>query len=85
MEAAQAVSRYGLLFPLVQAADYRAEYRCRCRNGDYLWVADCGRIVTRNPDGSVAVSDFRVNTTTLSNQGEPVITALEDGGFVIAL
>lgn len=37
-----------------RAADYRAEYRCRCRNGDYLWVADCGRIVARNPDGSVA-------------------------------
>lgn len=34
--------------------DYRAEYRCRCRNGDYIWIEDCGRIIARNPDGSVA-------------------------------
>ena len=34
--------------------DYRVEYRCRCRNGDYIWIEDCGRIIARNPDGSVA-------------------------------
>lgn len=37
-----------------KASDYRAEYRCRCRNGDYLWIEDYGRIIGRNPDGSVS-------------------------------
>ena len=37
-----------------QSTDYRAEYRCRCRNGDFIWIEDCGRIIARNPDGSVA-------------------------------
>ncbi|AMQ41289.1 diguanylate cyclase [Aeromonas veronii] len=36
------------------AHEYRAEYRCRCRDGSYLWIEDCGRIIERNPDGSVA-------------------------------
>ncbi|EKP0307086.1 sensor domain-containing diguanylate cyclase [Aeromonas veronii] len=36
------------------AHEYRAEYRCRTRDGSYLWIADCGRIIARNPDGSVA-------------------------------
>ncbi|MFM5870688.1 diguanylate cyclase [Aeromonas veronii] len=36
------------------AHEYRAEYRCRCRDGSYLWIEDCGRIIDRNPDGSVA-------------------------------
>lgn len=34
--------------------DYRVEYRCRCRNGDFIWIEDRGRIIARNPDGSVA-------------------------------
>ncbi|QNF16554.1 diguanylate cyclase [Aeromonas jandaei] len=36
------------------AHEYRAEYRCRTRDGDYLWIEDCGHIIARNPDGSVA-------------------------------
>jgi len=36
------------------AHEYRAEYRCRTRDGSYLWIEDCGRIIERNPDGSVA-------------------------------
>ena len=36
------------------AHEYRAEYRCRTRDGDYLWIEDCGRIIARNPDVSVA-------------------------------
>ncbi|WP_321150569.1 sensor domain-containing diguanylate cyclase [Aeromonas jandaei] len=36
------------------AHEYRAEYRCRTRDGGYLWIEDCGRIIARNPDGSVA-------------------------------
>ncbi|MGL6337202.1 sensor domain-containing diguanylate cyclase [Aeromonas jandaei] len=34
--------------------EYRVEYRCRTRDGGYLWIEDCGRIIARNPDGSVA-------------------------------
>ncbi len=30
------------------------EYRCRSRGGDYIWIEDCGRVIARNPDGSVA-------------------------------
>ncbi len=37
-----------------KASEYRAEYRCRCRDGSYLWIEDYGRIIERNPDGSVA-------------------------------
>ena len=36
------------------APEYRVEYRCRTRDGGYLWIEDCGRIIARNPDGSVA-------------------------------
>ena len=36
------------------APDYRVEYRCRSRAGDYIWIEDCGRVIARNPDGSVA-------------------------------
>ncbi|HEH9427575.1 TPA: diguanylate cyclase [Aeromonas sobria] len=34
--------------------EYRAEYRCRTRDGSYIWIEDCGRIIERNPNGSVA-------------------------------
>ena len=33
---------------------YRIEYRCRTREGDYLWIEDRGHVVARNADGSVA-------------------------------
>lgn len=33
---------------------YRAEYRCRKEDGTYLWIEDCGYIIARNPDHSVA-------------------------------
>lgn len=33
---------------------YELEYRCRMANGEYKWIRDQGKIVTRNPDGSVA-------------------------------
>lgn len=33
---------------------YRAEYRCRMRDGTYIWIEDRGYIVARNADGSVA-------------------------------
>jgi Ca2+-binding RTX toxin-like protein len=35
-------------------------------------------------DGSPSGNEFSINTTTLGNQTEPVITALEDGRFVVA-
>ena len=34
-------------------------------------------------DGTVTLSDFRVNTYTSSTQQDPSIVALEDGGFVV--
>ncbi len=33
---------------------YEVEYRCRTVDGDYKWIRDQGKIVARNPDGSVA-------------------------------
>ena len=33
---------------------YEIEYRCKKSDGSYLWIADRGAIVARNPDGSVA-------------------------------
>ena len=36
-----------------------------------------------NSTGAAVGTEFRVNTTTASDQYEPAITALEDGGFVI--
>ena len=37
-----------------------------------------------NADGSPAGNELRVNSTTLSNQLDPTITALSDGRFVVA-
>ena len=38
----------------LRAAHYRAEYRCRKKDGTYLWIEDRGYVIARNPDGSVA-------------------------------
>ena len=35
-------------------------------------------------NGNVDGSEFRINTYTSSHQNNPTITALEDGGFVVA-
>jgi diguanylate cyclase (GGDEF)-like protein/PAS domain S-box-containing protein len=37
-----------------RAGRYRIQYRCRCRDGSYLWIEDSGHIIARNEDGSVA-------------------------------
>ena len=37
-----------------------------------------------NADGSLAVAEFLVNSTTLGDQREPVVAALAGGGFMIA-
>ena len=37
-----------------RAPHYQIEYRCRKRDGSYLWVEDRGYVISRNPDGSVA-------------------------------
>lgn len=37
-----------------RAEQYKVQYRCRCRDGSYLWVEDSGHIIERNADGSVA-------------------------------
>ncbi|MFG5384515.1 hypothetical protein, partial [Yoonia sp. R2-816] len=36
-----------------------------------------------NADGTPLGAEFQINTHTASEQGEPSITALEDGGFVV--
>jgi len=33
---------------------YQAEYRCRKKDGSYLWIEDRGFVIARNDDGSVA-------------------------------
>ncbi|QJI35728.1 MULTISPECIES: sensor domain-containing diguanylate cyclase [unclassified Pseudomonas] len=33
---------------------YQAEYRCRKKDGSYLWIEDRGYVIARNDDGSVA-------------------------------
>uniref|UniRef100_UPI002AB1AD77 PAS domain-containing protein n=1 Tax=Pseudomonas paraveronii TaxID=3040598 RepID=UPI002AB1AD77 len=33
---------------------YPTEYRCRKKDGSYLWIEDRGYVVARNRDGSVA-------------------------------
>jgi len=37
-----------------ESTHYKVEYRCRSQGGDYVWIEDYGRIIARNPDGSVA-------------------------------
>lgn len=37
-----------------KSQQYDLEYRCRMASGDYKWIRDQGKIVTRNPDGTVA-------------------------------
>ncbi|NMX94451.1 MULTISPECIES: diguanylate cyclase [unclassified Pseudomonas] len=32
---------------------YQAEYRCRKKDGTWLWIEDRGYMIARNPDGSV--------------------------------
>lgn len=36
------------------AAQYCIEYRCRKADGQYLWIVDRAKIITRHPDGSAA-------------------------------
>ncbi|PIB55272.1 diguanylate cyclase [Pseudomonas sp. 2995-1] len=33
---------------------YQTEYRCRKKDGSYLWIEDRGYVIARNEDGSVA-------------------------------
>lgn len=37
-----------------RAPYYHAEYRCRKKDGSYLWIEDRGYVIARNADGSVA-------------------------------
>lgn len=37
-----------------RAPHYQAEYRCRKKDGTYLWIEDRGYVIARNPDNSVA-------------------------------
>ncbi|BBP63383.1 diguanylate cyclase [Pseudomonas sp. Cab53] len=37
-----------------RSTGYQAEYRCRMRDGGWLWIEDRGYIIARNPDGTVA-------------------------------
>ncbi|NWE77527.1 sensor domain-containing diguanylate cyclase [Pseudomonas yamanorum] len=37
-----------------RSTHYQAEYRCRKKDGSYLWIEDRGYVIARNDDGSVA-------------------------------
>lgn len=37
-----------------RAPHYQTEYRCRKKDGSYLWIEDRGYVIARNHDGSVA-------------------------------
>jgi len=37
-----------------RSTGYQAEYRCRMRDGGWLWIEDRGYIIARNADGTVA-------------------------------
>ncbi|SFH08176.1 diguanylate cyclase [Pseudomonas sp. NFACC45] len=37
-----------------RAHHYQAEYRCRMRDGSWMWIEDRGYVIARNPDGTVA-------------------------------
>ncbi|ONH57582.1 PAS domain S-box-containing protein/diguanylate cyclase (GGDEF) domain-containing protein [Pseudomonas cedrina] len=37
-----------------RAPYYQVEYRCRKKDGSYLWIEDRGYVIARNADGSVA-------------------------------
>ena len=37
-----------------RAPHYQTEYRCRKKDGSYLWIEDRGYVIARNADGSVA-------------------------------
>ena len=50
--------------------------------GDTSGYAICGQIF--NADGSKSGGEFLVNTATASEQQNPAVTALADGGFVVA-
>ena len=32
---------------------YRIEYRCKCKNGRYLWIEDKAKIIEKSPEGKV--------------------------------
>lgn len=52
------------------------------QNGDASGSAVKAKLL--NADGSVAVGEFLVNTTTLGDQGDPTVAALAGGGFAVA-
>ncbi|HCQ8411716.1 Heme-regulated two-component response regulator [Klebsiella variicola] len=39
---------------IYQNIPYHVEYRCRCKNGEYIWIEDRAVIILRNKDNSVS-------------------------------
>jgi len=37
-----------------KSSEYKIQYRCKAKDGTYLWIEDTAAIVTQNQDGSVA-------------------------------
>lgn len=52
--------------------DYCIDYRCKKADGDYLWIRDRARIISRNPDGSAAriIGAHEDIHATTASQGE---------------
>src|SRR3546814_15162190 len=40
--------------PQQRSHHYQAEYRCRTRDGSWMWIEDRRYVIARNPDGTVA-------------------------------
>ncbi len=64
-----------------QSDKYVVEYRCKKKDGNYLWIHDHGKIVKRNDDGSIArmigahtdIHEYRLAQEALKRQNKMLL------------